>query len=68
MFWSCKFGERARWDVWCHFLDWPTSGCLHPRVRSEKIRETEDELIKERDCVGHLVPNSKAAVCLISEE
>lgn len=35
---------------------------------AEKLAATEDELKKERDCVGHLIPNAQAAVCLISED
>jgi malate dehydrogenase (NADP+) len=29
---------------------------------------TEDELVKERDCVGHLLPNALRAVCSIKED
>lgn len=29
---------------------------------------SEDELVKERNCVGHLLPNAKIAVCEITED
>lgn len=32
----------------------------------EKLRKTEDELRKERDCVGHLVPGGAFAGCEIT--
>lgn len=34
----------------------------------QKLSASEDELVKERDCVGHLIPNAKRAVCTIKEE
>ncbi|EFN59784.1 hypothetical protein CHLNCDRAFT_29326 [Chlorella variabilis] len=33
-----------------------------------KIKETEEELLKERDCVGHLIPGATRAVCMITED
>jgi malate dehydrogenase (NADP+) len=33
-----------------------------------KIKASEDELLKERDCVGHLLPNATRAVCSIEED
>jgi len=33
-----------------------------------KLNATQDELIKERDCVGHLIPNAKRAVCAIEDD
>jgi hypothetical protein len=35
---------------------------------SNKIKATEEELIKERNCVGHLIPNATEAFCEISED
>jgi malate dehydrogenase (NADP+) len=29
---------------------------------------TEEELLKERNCVGHLIPNAKVAYCEITED
>ena len=29
----------------------------------QKLNATQEELMKERDCVGHLIPNSKFAAC-----
>ncbi|GAB4822519.1 hypothetical protein N2152v2_009565 [Parachlorella kessleri] len=34
----------------------------------EKIKVTEDELVKEKNCVGHLIPNADIAVCEIKED
>ncbi|KAL4421594.1 hypothetical protein ABPG75_010885 [Micractinium tetrahymenae] len=34
----------------------------------EKLAETEQELQKERDCVGHLIPGAQRAVCAITED
>lgn len=35
----------------------------------EKIRATEDELLKEKACVAHLLPNPPpGAVCEITED
>eukprot|EP00884_Botryococcus_braunii_P011176 jgi/Botrbrau1/20059/Bobra.200_1s0063.1 len=33
-----------------------------------KLKTTEDELIKERNCVGHLIPNAAEAYCEITED
>jgi malate dehydrogenase (NADP+) len=33
-----------------------------------KIKETEEELQKERACVGHLIPGATEAVCMITED
>lgn len=33
-----------------------------------KLEATQQELILERDCVGHLIPNSSRAVCTIKED
>lgn len=33
-----------------------------------KIAASQEELLKERGCVGHLIPNSTRAVCSISED
>eukprot|EP00887_Chlorella_sp_A99_P007820 scaffold20.g7820.t1 len=50
----------------------PPGDCFSSAVvtdgNPEKLAATEDELKKERDCVGHLIPNAQAAVCLISED
>ena len=32
------------------------------------LQETEEELLKERDCVGHLIPGATRAVCMITED
>jgi hypothetical protein len=32
------------------------------------VQESEDELLKERDCVGHLIPGATRAVCEIVED
>lgn len=34
----------------------------------EKLDATQQELLKERDCVGHLLPNAVRAVCSIEED
>lgn len=34
----------------------------------KKIKATQDELLKERDCVGHLVPGGKFAACEITQD
>ncbi len=34
----------------------------------EKILESEDELIRERECVSHLLPNAEPAACRIMRE
>ncbi|KAL6783681.1 MDH5 [Auxenochlorella protothecoides x Auxenochlorella symbiontica] len=34
----------------------------------EKCKASEDELLKERDCVGHLLPNATVAQCMITED
>lgn len=34
----------------------------------EKIDATADELSKEKDCVGHLIPGSSFAACAIKED
>lgn len=34
----------------------------------EKLAESEEELRKERDCVGHLIPGAQRAVCAITED
>ncbi|PRW60328.1 Malate dehydrogenase [NADP] chloroplastic [Chlorella sorokiniana] len=33
-----------------------------------KLEESEQELRKERDCVGHLIPGASKAVCAITED
>ena len=38
------------------------------RARPLLVQVTEEELTKERDCVGHLIPNAKRAVCAITED
>lgn len=32
------------------------------------LQESEEELLKERDCVGHLIPGATRAVCAITED
>ncbi len=32
-----------------------------------KLKASEEELLNERDCVGHLIPGSMAAVCRIND-
>ena len=34
----------------------------------EKILASEDELIRERECVSHLLPNAEPAACRITQE
>lgn len=34
----------------------------------QKIKATQEELLKERDCVGHLVPGGKFAACEITQD
>lgn len=34
----------------------------------EKIDATAEELSKEKDCVGHLIPGSSFAACAIKED
>jgi malate dehydrogenase (NADP+) len=34
----------------------------------QKIKASEDELLKERNCVGHLIPNAEEAFCEITED
>jgi malate dehydrogenase (NADP+) len=33
-----------------------------------KIDASADELSKEKDCVGHLIPGSSFAACMITED
>lgn len=39
--------------------------CLALARPSLQIKASEDELAKERDCVGHLIPNQDAAACAL---
>ena len=32
----------------------------------QKLKVSEDELLKERACVGHLIPGDEAAACEIT--
>lgn len=34
----------------------------------KKINASAEELVKERDCVGHLIPGSSFAACMITED
>jgi hypothetical protein len=34
----------------------------------KKIAESADELVKEKDCVGHLIPGTEFAACKITED
>ena len=34
----------------------------------ERILASEDELIRERECVSHLLPNAGPAACRITQE
>ena len=33
-----------------------------------KIAESADEIVKEKDCVGHLIPGTEFAACAITED
>jgi malate dehydrogenase (NADP+) len=34
----------------------------------KKIAESADEIVKEKDCVGHLIPGTEFAACEITED
>lgn len=34
----------------------------------EKIAVSADEIVKEKDCVGHLIPGTEFAACVITED
>lgn len=39
---------------------------MHPYTHP--WQDSEEELLKERDCVGHLIPGAQRAVCAITED
>ena len=51
--------HSTRWQ-WVHSLRRDLPACV--------VQETEEELQKERDCVGHLIPGATRAVCMITED
>lgn len=53
-------------DAWLACASTPRDvTCLALARPSLQIKASEDELAKERDCVGHLIPNQDAAACAL---
>eukprot|EP00892_Ulva_mutabilis_P001816 jgi/Ulvmu1/11635/UM008_0039.1 len=61
---NCSFPLRSTGDGnWEFVTDFKVNDWLR-----EKIDATSEELSKEKDCVGHLIPGSSFAACAIKED